>query len=189
MIKKAFIIHGWSDTPSGSWFPWLQKNLEERGFEVEVPAMPHPDTPTIEDWVGHLKKIITQVDENTLLVGHSVGCQTILRFLAALPESEKVGQVVLVAPWLALSGIEKDEEGIARPWLEESIDFARVRQLAENITALFSSNDKFVPQEENVALFEKALQPKIVYVGDKGHISGFDNPPILELPELLDIIL
>lgn len=46
MVKKrVFIVHGWDGYPEEGWFPWLERELEARGFEVHVPALPDASTP------------------------------------------------------------------------------------------------------------------------------------------------
>ena len=52
MTGKAFLIHGWEGYPEEEWFPWLKKELKNRGFQVQVPAMPNPEYPKIEKWVS-----------------------------------------------------------------------------------------------------------------------------------------
>ncbi len=46
-MKRVFIVHGWDGYPTEGWFPWLKAELEKRGFTVAVPAMPHPERPTV----------------------------------------------------------------------------------------------------------------------------------------------
>jgi uncharacterized protein len=41
-MKRVFIVHGWNDSPDGSWFPWLKNELVRKGFEVHVLEMPRP---------------------------------------------------------------------------------------------------------------------------------------------------
>lgn len=95
-MNRAFIIHGWDDSPAGSWFPWLKKELEKRSVDVHVPIMPDPHHPQIETWVATLAEAVGQPDEQTYLIGHSVGCQTIIRYLSGLANGEKIGGAVLV---------------------------------------------------------------------------------------------
>ena len=64
--------------------------------------MPNTNSPKIEKWVGFLEKNIKSADTDTYFIGHSIGCQTILRYLERLPESTKVGGVVFVAGWFNL---------------------------------------------------------------------------------------
>lgn len=189
MTKRCFIIHGWDGYPEESWFPWLKRELEKRGFAVTVPAMPHPETPTIEDWVGHLAQLVGKPDEQTYLVGHSMGCQTILRYFASL-ENKKVEGAVFVAGFFALRPLEtEEEERILRPWIETPIDFAKVRQTTTNITAIFSDNDEWVPMEKNIKLFKQNLGEDITIITEhnKQHFSGSSG--IRELPSALEAVL
>ena len=90
MKKRVIIVHGWDGHPQEAWFPWLESELEKRGFEVQIPSMPNPPKPKIDDWVKHLSKSAKSIDKDTVLVGHSIGCQTILRYLEGLPRDKKI---------------------------------------------------------------------------------------------------
>ncbi|KKQ37224.1 MAG: hypothetical protein US53_C0024G0012, partial [Candidatus Woesebacteria bacterium GW2011_GWA1_37_7] len=48
-------------------------------------------TPKIKEWVPFLQENMSNPDEETHFVGHSIGCQTILRYLETLSEKTKVG--------------------------------------------------------------------------------------------------
>ncbi len=182
MNKRVFIVHGWGGDPEEGWFPWLKQQLEKENVVVEVPEMPQTETPKMEAWVSHLEHVVGEVDEQTYFVGHSIGCQTILRFLAQLPEGKKVGGVVLVAPWMTLMNQSSEEMEIARPWIETFIDFDKVKTRTQKFVAIFSDNDEFVPIE-NKELFEKHLNAKSSVEHEKGHFSGGDG--IAELPSVL----
>ena len=191
-MKRAFIIHGWGGYPEEGWFPWLKNELEDRGFEISVPQMPNADNPVIEKWVRYLAKIIKEPDDNTILIGHSVGCQTILRYLETLPKSVKVDKIILVAPWMKLDSKTIEEEGqevteIARPWMETPIDFELIKNKADKIAAVFSDNDPYVSIEDNRETFENKLSSEIIIEHNKGHFSGSDG--ITELPSVLEAII
>ncbi|MBI2582787.1 alpha/beta hydrolase, partial [Candidatus Azambacteria bacterium] len=66
---RVFIIHGWEGYPEEGWFPWLKRELESRGFEVRVPAMPDTAKPKIEAWISYLAELVGKPDENTYFVG------------------------------------------------------------------------------------------------------------------------
>jgi len=185
MSRRVFIIHGWDGHPDEGWFPWLKTKLEQKGFQVYVPSMPEPAEPKIKTWVLHLSKIVGEVDENTYFVGHSVGCQTILRYLESLPADKKVGGAVFVAGWFTLMNLETDEEKeIAKPWLETPIDFNKIKQHTKKFFAVFSDDDEFVPQE-NKRLFEERLGAKTTIEHSKGHFGN----EVKELPVVLKVIL
>lgn len=187
MNKKVFIIHGWDGYPDEGWFPWLKIELEKNGFAVQVPSMPEPNEPKINTWVSHLSKVVGDVDENTFFVGHSIGCQTILRYLETLPKSKKIGGVVFVAGWFTLMNSETDEEKrISKPWLDTPIDFEKVKQHTNKFFAIFSDNDDVVPIE-NKKMFEQKLNAKTEIENKMGHFSGGDL--VTKLPTVLNKLL
>ncbi len=185
MTKRVFIIHGWDGSPENCWFPWLKNELEKRGFVVQIPLMPHPENPTIEDWVAHLSNVVGEPDENTYFVGHSIGCQTILRYIEKL--SRPVGGVVCVAGFFRLLHLATDEEKkIAKSWLETSLDYDKIKRRARKIVAIFSDDDPDVDLGDK-ELFEKHLGAKTVVEYQKGHFS--DDFGIKELPSVLNSVL
>ncbi len=185
--KRVFIVHGWYGYPEEGWFPWLKKELEQKGFEVQVPTMPEPAAPKIENWVAHLSEIVGEADENTFFVGHSVGAQTIIRYLETLPAGKKIGGAVFVAGWFNLTNLETAaEKEVARPWLETPIDFEKVKQRGQKFFALFSDNDDFVPLGDK-ELFEQRLGAVTAIESNRGHFSGEDG--IRELPLVLEKLL
>ena len=108
-------------------------------------------------------------------MGHSVGCQAILRFLETQP-LVRIGGMLLVTPWLALTE-EATSDGVddaTDEWLRTPIDLAKVALFTDNITAVFSDDDFYVPLEQE-ALFREKLSAKTVVVSGQGHISEEDG--------------
>ncbi len=189
-MRTAYIIHGWEGSPDEPMLAWLRARLEERGYAVTAPTMPEPEEPKIGPWVGKLAGV-AKPDAEAIFIGHSVGCQAILRYLETLPEGTKVGKVVLIAPWMALDEETIKEEGekvreVARPWMETPIDFAKVKARAASCTAIFSDNDPFVPLSQK-DLFEKELGATIMVEHGKGHFTEGDK--VSELPAAIKNIV
>ena len=182
-MKKAYLIHRWEGNPENCWFPWLKKELEAKGFAVVVPAMPNTDEPRIEEWVGHLKEIVKDVDEETYFIGHSIGCQAIMRFLETL-ENVKVGGLVFVAGFFNLPNLETQEEkDIAKPWIENPIDTDKIKKMSKKITCIFSDNDPDVPLSD-IDLFKERLGAKIIIEKGKGHFD--EDSGVMELGVVLE---
>ena len=80
-MKRVYIIHGWAGYPEECWFLWLKDEMEKHGIKAEVPLMPEAEAPKIDKWVPFLENLVKNPDEDTYLVGHSIGVQTILRYL------------------------------------------------------------------------------------------------------------
>ncbi|MDD4902220.1 MAG: alpha/beta fold hydrolase [Patescibacteria group bacterium] len=185
-MKRVFIIHGWGGSGGEGWQAWLKDELEEKGFEVYAPDMPDTENPDIEAWVSTLAKLVGKCDEKTFFVGHSVGCQTILRYLAELPEGEKAGGAVFAAGWFNLKGLTFQEEEIAMPWLRLPIDLEKVKTKTTKFFAVFSDNDPVVPLSDE-ELFKENLGAETAVLKDKEHFTG--ETDINELPIVLEKLL
>ncbi len=189
-MKRIFIVHGWDGYPEEGWFPWLKKELEAKGFEVFVPQLPDPNNPRIENWVPKLAQIVGPADANTFFIGHSMGCQTIARYLETLPENIKVGGVVFVAGFFKhLKGLEDDEEVrlTDKHWLNAPLDLNKVKNHLPKSIAIFSDNDPFVPLD-NQDDFKNKLKSEIILEKNCGHFSG-PTDGFKELPIALEAIL
>ncbi|MCR4279834.1 MAG: alpha/beta hydrolase [Candidatus Komeilibacteria bacterium] len=184
---KAYIIHGWDYTPDQNWYPWLAQELEREGIPTVVPAMPDPAKPTIDAWVQKLNEILPAPDPSVVLVGHSIGCQAIMRYLAGLPPTAKVGTIIMVAPWLVLTNLEDEEtEQIAAPWLNSDIDFEAVRDKCGQVYCFFSADDPFVPVE-NADLFLRNLNAHTIVEENKGHYTADEG--VTEVKMVRDFLL
>ncbi len=185
--KRVFIIHGWDGYPKEGWFPWLKKELEKKGFLVQVPAMPNPSEPKIETWIPFLADLVGTVDKNTYFVGHSIGCQTIIRYLQTLHKGARIGGAVFVAGWYDLKNLKTEEEKrIASPWVNEPRDDKKIKESINKATAIFSDNDPSI-LTENQKSWEEKVGAKIIVESGKGHFSGSDG--ITELPSVLNALL
>lgn len=182
-IKKVYIIHCWDGSKSDNWYLWLKKHLENNHVQVILENMPNSDKPTINSWVNKLESLVTTLDEDTYFIGHSIGCQTILRFLEK-KDVQKIGGILLIAPWLDLihENLCDYEEKIAHEWIQTPIEFEKLKKFTSNITAIFSSNDFFVASSEKEK-FQKFLNANIITVENKGHFTEEDG--VCELPEII----
>ena len=75
-MSTIFIIHGYSGYSPENWFPWLETELTQLGHEVIIPNFPNPDNPKLGEWLEHFSQY--SLDENTIAIGHSLGCAFIL---------------------------------------------------------------------------------------------------------------
>jgi len=103
---KCIVIHGCpSDvekamdserrTYDKHWIPWIKRELSSKGVNVEVPLMPEPWEPNYKKYKGVFEKY--EVDEDTILIGHSCGCAFLVRWLGET--KQKINKLILVAPW------------------------------------------------------------------------------------------
>lgn len=183
-MKTIYLVHCWGGTSKDGWYPWIKEEISGEHINVETFDMPNTDKPDIKEWIDNLEKKVLNLDENTYFVGHSIGCQTIMRYLEN-KNVNKIGGILFVAPWIELLPYAiNDEESykIAYPWLNTQINFESIKKLTDNITCIFSDNDYFVSSNQKEK-FKELLNAKIITVKNKGHISMEDN--VYELDEIL----
>ena len=187
-MTKVFLIHRWGGNPKKDWYSWLKKELEKKNIEILIPSMPNPEEQKISQWVQYLEKNAGSPNEETFFIGHSVGCQTILRYLEKLPQKTKVGGVLFVAGWMNLTAEtleDKDSKRIAEPWIKTPIDWEKVKSHTKNFIAIFSDNDPYVPLS-NSKIFKKKLGAKIIIEKKKGHFDEDTN--VTQAPYIFDAI-
>lgn len=185
MKKRVFIIHGWEGNPSLHWIPWLKMELEKKGYEAVTPQMPNTMTPDFNSWVGYLHKIITDPNENTVLVGHSLGCITILRYIESLKKEIKVGGAVFVAGFginLSYYGYKNELSS----FFKTPVMWNNIKKHCEKFVAINSKDDPYVGIK-NSDLFKQKLNARTIVHEKRGHYNAKDS--VIEFPELLNIIL
>lgn len=186
-MNKIYIVHCWDGTKDDGWYPWLDDKISNENNEVIRFNMPNTAHPKIEEWVAELDKQVNDLGEKTYFVGHSIGCQTIMRYLER-KNIDRIGGMLFVAPWLDLlpEAINDDESyNVSYPWIHTPIDFEKIKRITNKITCIFSNNDYFVSLTQQDVF--KKLNAKIVIVNDKGHISADDG--VEELDEIYDELL
>ncbi len=189
MKNRIFLVHGWGGNPNIDWFPWAKKELEQMEYQVITPEMPDPDYPKIETWVNKLRETVGRIRKDDIFVGHSIGCQTVERFLQTLPEDTKLGKVILIAPWVILTRKTFEEMGeneeVVKSWYEELIDYEKIKNMTK-WTAVFSDDDPFVNYEDNFKVYEDKLNAEIMLKNNQGHFA--QEQGITEIPFLLELI-
>lgn len=184
-MKKIYIVHCWDGFKDDGWYPWLDKELSNTEIKVSRFNMPDTAHPKIDSWVQELDKQVSELDEDTYFVGHSIGCQTIMRYLET-KDVKSIGGILFVAPWLELKEeaiSDEDSFNTATPWLNTPIDFDKVKKFTDRITCIFSDDDYFVSLEQKNK-FEELLNAKTVVVHSCGHISQDDG--VYSLDEIKD---
>ena len=178
-MRKVFIVHGYTGYPDKNWFPWLKAELEKLGLNVQVPTMPNTNAPQLDEWLPYLKKVIGPPTSDTYLVGHSLGCPTILRYLESLPLGEQVGGALLVAgfaePLPQLPELNSFTEG---PWNDEKV-IEHVKQLA----IINSDDDPSVPLFNGEHVRDR-FKAELSLVHNAGHIN--ERSGYLQVPFVLD---
>lgn len=179
---RLFIVHGYTASPDAHWFPWLKAELEARDVRVEVLAMPDPHHPKPATWDAAMDSLVRDLDERTFLLGHSLGCITILRQLDRLPAGSQVGGILLV------SGFDQPLHTLPEldPFMTPDYDPAHIMALAPRRVVIASRDDAIVPYPYSQHLSERLSAP-LYSLEHGGHF--LDRDGFLTLPLVRDRLL
>jgi uncharacterized protein len=176
-MKSAVILISWHGTPESDWLPWLKNELEKKGYEVQIPDLPTIRT-DLPDPKPMLEVVEPLVDENTVVVGHSLGALLALR----LAEKKKYQKAILVSGWDFDDGLEPKH----RLFWPNKIDHERIKTNVREFVVIHSSNDPYTPAHDAEEM-SKRLGGKFLLVPDGGHLSQKTGGRT-ELPEILPFI-
>jgi predicted alpha/beta hydrolase family esterase len=135
-MKKALFLHAWYGTPASDWYPWLKNALVKKACEVWMPELPTMPTKS-PDMETMLKFVIDKnfVDENTTVIGHSLGSVLALR----LGERVKFKQGILLAGW-DYNDLTPEHQSF---W-QSMMDHELIKKNVTEWVTLISDNDPYV---------------------------------------------
>lgn len=189
MKNNYIIIHG---CPSGAekgmspetrtydkhWIPWIKEKLIEKGFKVETPRMPEPWYPNYKKFKEEFEKY--DVNENTVLVGHSCGCAFLVRWLGET--KQVIAQLVLVAPWKISDGDDEERQKFYTYPIDPTVK-DRVKKIV-----MFTADNEEEDGKKSVDIFHQALAGEVVSISGYGHYT-LGGMKTKEFPELLEKLL
>jgi uncharacterized protein len=177
-MKRVIIIHRWEGSSQDDWRPWIKELLIKEGYEVLIPDMPDTNAPVIEGWVRKIEEVVGVPDINTYFIGHSMGCQAILRYLELI--NTPVGGAIFVAGWFNLDNLESDEIAmIAKPWIETPVNLEKIKSVLPVSILCISDDDPYGCFDENQKLFSQFVTSTCV-VPNAGHFVIDSAPCIIE---------
>jgi hypothetical protein len=182
-MTKAIIFHGTQGSPEGNWFRWLEKELTKTGVEVWLPKLPNADRPSLKEWTDFVfENCPFDIDEETILIGHSSGGILVLTILQRT--TNKVKAAFCISAF-------KDNDFLS--WeannrlFDVPFNFAKIKDHTDSITFIQSDNDPYVPVEHSKYLASKT-KGKLIVIPGQGHFNLETSPKYKEFPELLEII-
>lgn len=181
-MKSALIIHGAYGTPEENWFPWLKAELEQCNFIVHVPQLPTPENQNLESWLELISPYLKHLDNESIIIGHSIGATFILRLLEQL--GQPVDTAILVAGFIS-DLPDSTLNQINYTFYNKPFNWEVIRHNAHRFILFHSPDDPFVPRDRANQLALQ-LHQSLIVIPNAGHFnisSGYK-----QFPELLDAI-
>ncbi|MFO0743653.1 MAG: class I tRNA ligase family protein [Candidatus Paceibacterota bacterium] len=167
------ILHAFDNTPESSFYPWLKDELEKRGHLVVIPELPDSNDPKVYDQVEFILKNI-KFDNNTVIIGHSLGGVVALKVLEKL--SNPIKKTILVGSYLENNFIDENFPEYTFDW---NFDFNKIKSNSKEFILLRDIEDNLVPQENTLKL-SKSLNGKLIdVVASDPHFFGKEEIEVL----------
>jgi len=153
------------------WNDSLRKDLGNR-FDVLFPKMPNPMNAKYDEWKILFEKIAPLLDNNVILIGHSLGAIFLVKYLSENKFPKNILATLLVSPPYD----DEDMEESLGDFVPKSLD--KLNKQGGKIFIYQSKDDKVVPSS-HLEKYKKALPNAIIREFKKrGH---FDQPKFPEL--------
>lgn len=171
---KFILIHGYKSGPHLHFWPWLIDELKKRGHEVVAPQLPDAENPDEQIWTEALLEEVKNVDDETMVIGHSLGGAMALRFLEAVEARSTPKACLLIAtPWM----INNDK---FRGFFLSELDFEVLMWKVSRFALLHSKDDDVIPFD-HAEKYQKVLHAQLTEVKGAGHFKDASYPIILEV--------
>jgi len=181
-MKNVFIIHGAYGKPDENWIPWLKQNLEAQGYSVKVPAFPTPDGQNYDEWMSVIEPHLCEFNNETILIGHSIGAGFALSILEKL--NVKIKKTILVSGFIGPLNLELDE--INKTIAERALNWDTIRNNSYMFIVFHGEEDPYVPISKAEKL-SSLLNTEPILIPNGGHLN--EAAGFMEFPLILDKIV
>ncbi len=154
---------------------WKERLAERLGDDYEVirPKMPNAQNAKYAEWKIWWQKVESFVQDNVILIGHSLGGIFLAKYLAEEKMPITVKAVFLIAPPFRVGA----DESLAD--FEMPNDLSLLSQQCEQVSLYHSKDDPVVPFTNLAEYTSRLPQAKVRIFDDRQHFNQ-ENLPELE---------
>lgn len=158
-----------------NWKENLQENLGN-DFDVILANMPNKQNAKYVEWAIYFNKLVSLLDDDLILIGHSLGGIFLAKFLSENILPKKIKKLILVsAPF---DGVNEDE---SLGDFELSNNLEKVTNQCQKIILVHSKDDNVVPYEEVLKYKDKLSKAVLMTFENKDHFSQESFPEMLKI--------
>lgn len=185
---NVIIVHGAYGHPFENWFNWMKIELEKLGIECFVPKLPTPQGQELANWIQLFNStMLPVINQNTILIGHSLGAAFLLRWLEQTNQS--IATTILVCSFTGKVGIEKFDT-INESFFSNPFDWHSITNKSKQFFCYHGNNDPYVA-DTNFDFIAENLQARKIIIPNGGHLneaSGYTSFPqlLIQLKSLLE---
>ena len=177
LVKRFVILHGKGSSSKDNFYAWLRKELENRGFEVQVPNLPGQDEPDDLKQAEFVKNNCT-LDEQTVIIGHSFGGVLALRLLE---QDIKINRAILIATPFSGKFLDGKLRATVTAAVQKGFDFGAIKKHSFGFTLLYDQGDLIVPMSDGEELAKKIGFGIFKVKAREPHFCADEEPEVLSV--------
>jgi predicted alpha/beta hydrolase family esterase len=180
-MTNAYLIHGTS-TRDDDWFPWLEGAAAPE-IKLDRIFLPNPFSPQANEWDDAIDRQVP-AENGLILVAHSLGCVTALRFVAR----HHLHDVRFLLVGAFDRGLPAYPE--LDTFMTPAPDYGEITPKVSRATVITAKNDPIAPYHDSIDVAHH-LGAKLIVQDTGGHFltsDGFREFPLAlkELQRLAD---
>lgn len=180
-MKNYFVIHALGNTENDYWYKFIQKEVQNNGFECYVPTLPEIEKMSYNSWAKEFDQYKKYINEDSVFIGHSTGSIFIVKYL--------MENNLKIAKYISVVGFNKRNTDDGHPLWEEINqtffvdDLTKFKEFAKERISFYSPTDIY--DFKLLDEFATEIGAQKVIVNDAGH---FTKKYIGKFQEILEFI-
>lgn len=182
-MKKVYIFPRYFGNENSDWYKsaHLEISAIDPNIQIIPLTLPNWDKPSIDEYISFIEQEIplSNLDESTYFMGHSIGCRAALLYLNKLHTDMpdlRIGGLMCVAGWWKL---DKSWPQL-QEWMNLKFNYEGIQHIcSNNIRCILSTNDPYTTNTtENKKAWEDNLKSKVIIVPKAKHFNekeGFEE--------------
>ena len=162
--------------PKKRWRIALAEQLGKEGYQVFTPEMPNNQNAHYKEWKIWFEKMIPFLNDDVILVGHSLGGIFLPKYLSENIFPKKIKSVILVSP-------PYDDESLEPPLADFRLEkpLGQFAQQCSNIYVVHGDQDPIVPYSHAEKYIKELPGAKLITIKGGDHFTQPEFPELVEL--------
>jgi len=162
IIKKTkiLILHWRRWHGRENRFGWLKDTLEKQGHIVFSPDLPNAKHPNLQEQLAAVKQYVDQLDENSIIVGHSLWC--LLANHVVTQYKKKIKAIINVAPASMGNDSPWHQKALEiapelKEFIKQELDFVALKHYHDKHIIYLSDDDPYINLEMSKKYFSEHI--------------------------------
>lgn len=185
MEKNLFVIHGYNGDTAETFGPYVESETNKLGIKSYFPKFPIKQEATYKSWSEEMHKYLERglINENSIIVAHSLGTHFIPRYLAE--NNIRIYLYISMAGFLKDHSGREDLEKVVNNFVPNDEQIKKSTELMDNRFSIYSDNDHLNTKEE-LERYAERFKANKVFIPNVGHMGRKSG--VKEIPEIMQII-